>query len=130
MSSFMAAWVLVGALSAPQPQASTPTAARYWYSGGGLVPFRDGYRAWELGDWKTAEATMRKALEEEPDQPAGQVKTGGAGWITPYIPSYYLCLAQCRLGNRCENVDKVLDLIKDSDSQLLKWQKSACRTSP
>jgi hypothetical protein len=109
--------------SAPAPSA---TVARHWYSGKGLVPFNDGYRAWELGDWKTTRSKMSKALEEEADRPELQVRTGGSGWITPYIPTYYLGLARCRIDKCSEKVDEVLKLIKDADSRLRRRHQSDC----
>lgn len=144
MKSFMAGSIVAGSLlglawastlqgaDAPElatskPQAQPATVARRWYQGPGLVAFQAGYLAWEQGDWKTTRSKMSEALKADEDQPEANVKTYGSGWISPYLPTYYLGLARCRMDHCAENVDEILKLIKDAGGRLAKRHQSDCQ---
>jgi hypothetical protein len=112
----------------PETRARREIVERHWYNGHGLTAFKDGYRAWAQSDWKTTTTEMRKARKADlrGDQPEANVKTGGAGWISPFVPSYYLAVARCRVDHCSENSDEILRLIKDADRALQDEYKRAC----
>jgi hypothetical protein len=116
----------------PEPTTQKPrsttgaTPARHWYQGPGRLAFTVGHLALEQEDWKTAKSKMTEALALDPDQPEANVRTYG-GWIKPYLPSYYLALARCRVDHCSENMDEVLTLIRDAGSDLLKRHRADCQ---
>ena len=112
--------------SAPDRQGGGAVAKRF-YRGDGLPAFEKGYKAWELGHWEEAADLMTKALEEEADQPEAQVRVR-SNWYTPYVPTFYLTLARCKLakcGEAGQDTDKILGLIKNAP-YLRKPHQSAC----
>jgi len=113
--------------AASKPEAPRATGARRWYQGPGLVAFQAGYLAWEQGDWKTTRSKMQEALTADADQPEANVKTYGSGWISPYLPTYYLGLARCKADHCSENVDEILRLIKDTGGRLARRHQSDCQ---
>ena len=144
MRAFVAATVVAGTLGsawaaapeagqAPEPTNQKPrsttgaTPARHWYQGPGRVAFTVGHLALEQEDWKTAKSKMAEALALDADQPQANVRTYG-GWIKPYLPSYYLALARCRVDHCSENMVEVLTLIRDAGSELLKRHRADCQS--
>lgn len=116
-----------------EPEGGSAATGRF-YRGPGERAFKDGHHAWELGDWKKAQARMTEALEADPDRPEALVKTGGSAWICPYIPTYYLSLARCKQ-NEClqpKDADEVLWLIKDASNHYRRRYVADCekRCSP
>jgi len=113
--------------AAPVARKASRSSARVWYRGDGLAAFRLGYRAWRLGDWQAAKSQMKEALLADPrDQPEANVRVWGAGWISPYVPSYYLCVARCRVDHCSEKPNEILRMIKDADRKLQDEYRRAC----
>lgn len=104
-------------------------ASRRLYRGPGQQAFEEGFRAWELGQWDKAVLHMAEALKADPDQPEAQVRMR-ALWLIPYIPSYYLSLACCKL-ERCAEVqrdtDTILKLLKDARGYIRDRYASDCQ---
>jgi len=107
---------------------ATGSAARRFYTGPGLKAFLKGYRSWELGDWEATVRGMEEALAADGDHPEAQVRPR-AVWFVPYIPSYYLLLARCKLdecGEAEKDHQKVLNLIKDARDDIRSRFRSDC----
>ncbi|MCP5476841.1 MAG: hypothetical protein H7A19_18585 [Rhodanobacteraceae bacterium] len=86
--------------------------------------YQDGIEAAEKGDWAEVQRRMRAALAENA-KPSNRMRTYGTNFI-PYVPHYYLGLANARLGDCTAAIDAfsnpasrgvVSGLSKESDTQ-------------
>ena len=65
--------------------------------------YQDGIEAAEKGDWAEVQRRMRAALAENA-KPSNRMRTYGTNFI-PYVPHYYLGLANARLGDCTAAID-------------------------
>ncbi len=76
-------------------------------SGSALADYRsdyqDGIEAAEKGNWAEVQRRMRAALAENA-KPSNRMRTYGTNFI-PYVPHYYLGLANARLGDCAAAID-------------------------
>jgi hypothetical protein len=65
--------------------------------------YQDGIEAAEKGNWTEVQRRMRAALAENA-KPSNRMRTYGTNFI-PYVPHYYLGLANARLGDCAAAID-------------------------